>query len=201
MIEDTERWATATHEMGHIVAGSALGYGLGPATCIPGTRLTGCALAFPLPVDRAEVERALAGIGNAYVQLPAAVVERLNRDCIYLMAGQIAEDLLAGPRPAPELIVGRVEDLPEPTDDETAYLAAAVDDVLAESDDDKVELLCRIAFGSDTASAASWRSLMADQTAALLLRHEERLRWLAMVLAEEGNLSADALTELLQARP
>jgi hypothetical protein len=206
MIEDErgENWLTASHEFGHMVAAAEFGFRLGPVTCIRGARLMGCAYAEPLKLpSRGDIDKALANLWCPYVSMPASLVERLNQTAVVLLAGRVAEDLLAGPAPAPELITGRVQEelpeLPDPDDEETALLAAAVDEALpTETDDMKLDVLAEVAFRQDTASAAHWRSLMTDQAHELLDPSVARLRWLAEILLERGSLSTAAVVELLQ---
>jgi hypothetical protein len=206
-VTDDERHATAVHESGHVVVASAVGWKPGAMTLEGGRALTGCSFATPPPV----CAEALALLGTAettFTLWPSAVRERVERDALVTMAGDIAKAMFvprSGRMPEPVSIpAGRpasLGDLPPPTDAERRATAAAVDDLSVECDALKVERLGRVAHGPDIASAACWLQFLEQQCRALLLRHKDRVAWLAIVLAESGTLGAEAVAALVRDHP
>ncbi len=207
MSNDDDRWRTAAHEGGHAVAADALGFTPGAATCEPTQAWSGRTF-YRQPLIEADAVAVIdAADPGVFVSWPAAIRARIEREVCVTMAGDEAEQLFAAP------LLGRVREwggtdrgdaaLPPPSEGEFAAIAehaealastaeVLVDDLPHFYDESIVSRLAGIAHGpTDIASRVSWLEFLRMQTRALLLRYEQRVRFVALALAQEGTVGAE----------
>jgi hypothetical protein len=198
---DLLRLWDSTHESGHICAVVAVGFEPGPASLNPDGRVyTGCAFFRTPRVDRELAD--LAKTRDWYWSWPGPLKARIEGEVIVSLAGDLAVDLFSYGEvtPADSNVVAvdiARRGLPPPTEAELEQVAAHSDDVEFPNDDRQVERLLKVAYPRDPVTAKAWKNYLVAETRALLLRYEERCRWLATALDAEGTLSAAAVAKLV----
>jgi hypothetical protein len=199
---------SALHEASRSVAAFALGRRLGPAA-VRGAN--GRAFHHP-PRFAAEVVDGLE-IEDPFCLWPPEIKTRFEGDAIVSLAGYIGEEALIPrigrvPDPVTERALTLVEEitpdageLPPLTAAERQRLDTSFDRGSSWSDEQEIAKVVCTAHGPDLASAASWLAFCRAQCVAFVLGHGQQIRRLAMVLAEAGSLSGQAVAALLDERP
>ncbi len=207
---DNDLWRQSLHEAGHLVVGAAFGMTAGAASVEGTPSWGGCAICIPRPVEAAAVAQVDPARPGVFVQWNGLVRARIEAETCLILGGDMAAELFEVPRtgrtadPEPETVEapGSFRELPPPTEAERSDLAAimAEEDSMTE-DVVRIDELCRIAHGYDLESRAAWVRYLERQTRAILVKNADRVRFVALALAEEGTLGAEAVAGLLADRP
>jgi hypothetical protein len=199
----------AYHETGHVIAAEAAGHILGGVTAEGGRALSGCSWSTPLPVSGLVVSVIDPDDPPPFIEWPSELRDRMEREALVVLAGEMAETLWlrrAGrvEEPVAAAVTSGVTSdivLAPASDAELAEMSAAVNDEATPTDREKVQALAGVAHRFDVVAQATWLAYLEAECSAVLTARAERVEWFALVLAERGTLSAEAVAQLLAERP